>query len=158
MNAGSSGLMFLPLPVGGIIGITIYILYISPKYEADVDRFAPHPVPPEHRLPMAQWGGLFFAGAFFWFGWTSFPSINYWAPLSAGLFIGLGTNFIFLALFNYIMCVLLPRPSRINLTDRFFLVVMRTYSWPRARSRGARSSGVCSARASRCSRRRCLRP
>lgn len=113
MNAGSSGLMFLPIPLGGVVGITIYLLYYAPKYEAAVDRFAPHPVPPEFRLPMAQWGGLIFAGSFFWFAWTSYPSISYWAPLSAGLFIGLGTNMIFLALFNYIMCVPFHSPSRI---------------------------------------------
>lgn len=120
MNVGASGLMFLPLPLGGIMGITIYVFYYAPRYEADADRFAPHPVPPEYRLPMAQWGGLFFATSFFWFGWTSFPSISYWAPLMSGLFMGLGTNMIFLALFNYTMCAVSTVPRlHVLLTVRF---------------------------------------
>lgn len=105
MNAGASGLMFLPLPIGGAIGIAINLLHYAPKYSREVDRFAPHPVPPEYRLPMAQVGGVIFAIAFFWFGWTSYADISYWAPMMSGIFIGLGMNFIFLALINYTVFV-----------------------------------------------------
>ena len=43
----------------------------------------------------------FFAGAFFWFGWTSFRSISFWAPMLAGLPLGASIVFLFLGLFNY---------------------------------------------------------
>jgi hypothetical protein len=68
--------MFLPIPIGGIIGVIIYLNYYSPKYSRAVDYYAPHPVPPEERLPMATLGGICFTVSLFWFGWTSYPSIS----------------------------------------------------------------------------------
>ena len=50
-----------------------------------------------------MWAAHIFAGAFFWFGWTSYPSISFWAPLMAGLPLGFSIIWIFLALFNYII-------------------------------------------------------
>lgn len=44
-----------------------------------------------------------FALAFFWFGWTSYPSISLWAPLLSGLAMGFSVVWIFLGLFNYIV-------------------------------------------------------
>ena len=43
----------------------------------------------------------FFAGSFFWFGWTSYRSISFWAPMLAGLPMGTSIIFLFLGLFNY---------------------------------------------------------
>lgn len=66
-------------------------------------RYAPDPVPPEERLWLAVSGAPVFAIAFFWFGWTSFPTVSFWAPMMSGVFIGWGVVHIFLALFNYII-------------------------------------------------------
>ena len=44
-----------------------------------------------------------FALSFFWFGWTSYPSVSYWAPLMAGVPLGGSIVFIFLGLFNYMI-------------------------------------------------------
>ena len=44
-----------------------------------------------------------FALSFFWFGWTSYPSISYWAPLMAGVPLGISVIFLFLGLFNYVI-------------------------------------------------------
>jgi len=38
---------------------------------------------------------------FFWFGWTSYPSIPLWSPLMAGGLMGLSIFLIFLSLINY---------------------------------------------------------
>lgn len=103
MNTGSAGLMFLAIPVGGLIGIIVYIFYFNPKYEAEMARHAPHPVPPEYRLHVARWGGFFFALSYFWFGWTSYSSVSYWAPLTSGIPSALGVLWIFLPLFNYVV-------------------------------------------------------
>lgn len=85
--------------------------------------YAPNPVPPEFRLELAMYGAPIFSIAFFWFGWTSYPSISFWAPMMAGTLMGLAVVFIFvsgvvttlckiarlirvssqLALFNYII-------------------------------------------------------
>ena len=62
---------------------------------------APHPVPPEFRLEMAVLAAPIFTIAFFWFGWTSYSSISFWAPMLAGLPLGASIVFLFLGLFNY---------------------------------------------------------
>lgn len=101
MNPGSTGLTFLPIPFGGVIGIAFYIVYFHPRYVAEQARLAPAPVPPEHRLRPALWGGGFFALSFFWFGWTSYENVSYWAPIFSAIPSALGVLWIFLPLFNY---------------------------------------------------------
>ena len=87
-NAGISGLMFLPIFVGGCLGVASYLVWWNPKYVRLARDFAPSPVPPEYRLEQAMWAAPIFAGAFFWFGWTSYSSISYWSPLIAGGLLG----------------------------------------------------------------------
>lgn len=70
------------------------VVYYNPQYEKLIAECAPNPVPPEARLPMGAWGGPLCAIAFFWFGWTSFPQISYWAPMLAGAVFGLGFTFV----------------------------------------------------------------
>ena len=102
-NAGISGLMFLPLFVGGALAVLTYLIWWNPRYERLAKEFSPDPVPPEYRLEQAMWAAPLFAASFFWFGWTSYPSVNYWAPMTAGGGLGFATVWIFLALFNYII-------------------------------------------------------
>lgn len=93
----------MPLFVGGSLGVLGYLLIWNPKYERLARELAPEPVPPEVRLEQAMWAGPMFAIAFFWFGWTSYPSISFWSPLLAGGLLGFSVVWIFLALFNYII-------------------------------------------------------
>lgn len=71
------------------------------QYQQKVVQYAPNPVPPEARLIVTCWAAPMFAIAFFWFGWTTYPSVSYWAPLLAGIPIGCSTGWIFLSLINY---------------------------------------------------------
>lgn len=103
LNAGISGLMFLPLPLGGLIAVVIYLFYFNPRYERAIAKHAPNPVPPEFRLEIAIIAAPIFAVSFFWFAWTSYPTISFWAPMMSGLPLGLSICWIFLALFNYII-------------------------------------------------------
>ncbi|EJU01459.1 MFS general substrate transporter [Dacryopinax primogenitus] len=103
MDEGTSGLMFLPLFLGGCTGAASYLFLFNPRYEKHIERFAPKAVPPEYRLEMAFIGAPIFAIGFFWFGWTSFPSISFWSPMMATSLLGLGVVLIFLSLFNYII-------------------------------------------------------
>ncbi|PPQ98787.1 hypothetical protein CVT24_003345 [Panaeolus cyanescens] len=98
-----SGLTFLPQAIGGVIAVVIYVTVVNPRYEREVKKCAPKPVPPEFRLEMMIIAGPVFAVSFFWFGWTSFPSISLWVPLMSGLTIGYSICWIFLSLFNYII-------------------------------------------------------
>lgn len=100
-NAGISGLMFLPIFVGGVGGVIMYLIYFNPRYIAAVKQYAPAPVPPEFRLGVCIIAAPLYTISFFWFGWTSFPSISYWAPLLSGLPVGFSISLLFLGLFNY---------------------------------------------------------
>ncbi|TIA79135.1 hypothetical protein E3P98_03475 [Wallemia ichthyophaga] len=102
-NKGIQGLMFLPLFIGGFIACTINILYFNPQYTKALEKTAPKLPDPEMRLYPGALGGIVFAIAFFWFGWTSYPSISFWSPLIATSLIGIGILFVFLSLFNYII-------------------------------------------------------
>ncbi|KAF9462117.1 major facilitator superfamily domain-containing protein [Collybia nuda] len=102
-SPGTSGLMFLPIPIGGAVSVIVYILIYNPRYEREVVRCAPHPVPPEFRLEMTLIAGPLLVVSFFWFAWTSYPNISFWAPMSAGFLMGFSISWIFLSLFNYII-------------------------------------------------------
>ncbi|TFK80170.1 MFS general substrate transporter [Polyporus arcularius HHB13444] len=102
-NAGFTGLTFLSVFIGGCIGVLIYLTIYNPRYERLMKEFAPYPVPPEYRLEICMVAAPVFAISFFWFGWTSFPSVSYWAPLTAGIPLGASIVFIFLGLFNYMI-------------------------------------------------------
>lgn len=97
LNSGESGLMFLPLFLGGVTGCIIYVIYYNPLYEKQVKIYAPNMVPPEQRLLPAFVGGPLLMISFFWFGWTSFPNISLWAPLLSGYIMGISVIFIFVS-------------------------------------------------------------
>ncbi|KDQ13833.1 hypothetical protein BOTBODRAFT_188299 [Botryobasidium botryosum FD-172 SS1] len=103
LNAGASGLMFLPLFLGGVFGALVTLFYTNPGYQRLMEEYSPNPVPPERRLAMACVGGPMIVVAFFWFGWTSFPEISFWAPMMSASFLGCAIVFIFLPLMNYIV-------------------------------------------------------
>ncbi|KAG9024629.1 hypothetical protein FRB95_011265 [Tulasnella sp. JGI-2019a] len=103
LNSGESGLMFLPLFLGGVTGVFLYIFYFNPAYTKMIEEYAPNPVPPEARLIPAFYGGPLLLVSFLWFGWTSYPGLSLWAALPSGAPMGVGVILIFLALFNYII-------------------------------------------------------
>ncbi|KAI0320373.1 major facilitator superfamily domain-containing protein [Amylostereum chailletii] len=103
LNAGISGLMFLPISIGGACGGILYLVYYNPRYVKLMKVHAPAKVPPEARLEPCLLAAPLFAVAFFWFGWTSFPSISYWSPLLAGGLLGFAIFMIFFSLINYVV-------------------------------------------------------
>jgi len=96
-NAGVSGLMFLPIPAGGVIAVVLYLVYYNPRYEHAIKKHAPDPVPPEFRLEMGLVAAPMFAASFFWFAWTSYPSISFIAPMMAGVIMGWAICWIFVS-------------------------------------------------------------
>ncbi|OJT09245.1 hypothetical protein TRAPUB_14320 [Trametes pubescens] len=102
-NQGITGLTFLPIFIGAALGVAAYLVFFNRRYERAMAAFAPHPVPPEYRLELCLWASPMFALSFFWFGWTSYPSVSYWAPLLAGVPLGMSIIFLFLGLFNYVI-------------------------------------------------------
>lgn len=107
MNAGITGLMFLPILAGVFSGVAVvrvqsvvysrmlrlcfieqYLFVFKPRYDRAILEYAPNRVPPEKRLEVALIAGPSLTIAFFWQAWTSSPSISYWAPMMSGLFLG----------------------------------------------------------------------
>lgn len=103
-NAGISGLMFLAFFLGGVVAVIIFMTVFNPRYARLVDQQPKgQRVPPEERLLPVMVAAPSFAIAFFWFAWTSYPSISYWAPMMAGSVMGLSLLFIFVGLFNFLV-------------------------------------------------------
>ncbi|KAL6299148.1 MFS general substrate transporter [Sparassis latifolia] len=101
MSEGITGLMYLPILIGGCLGVLLYLLIFNPRYEREMARYAPHPAPPEARLEICKYAAPIFALSFFWFAWTSYPTVSYWATLFAGLPLTCATVWVFLGLNNY---------------------------------------------------------
>ena len=62
-----------------------------------MEKHKPNRVPPEQRLELAIYAAPLFAIAFFWFGWTSYPSISFWAPAMSGVLMGCSVVWIFVS-------------------------------------------------------------
>ncbi|EST07941.1 Major facilitator superfamily [Kalmanozyma brasiliensis GHG001] len=113
-NSGISGLMFVPFFLGGCAAVALYVAYFNPKYVKEADRLKAEGVdrvPPEERLYVIMLAAPCLVVAFFWFGWTSYPSISYWSPMMAGSLIGFGVLFCFLGVFNYLIDVYLANAA-----------------------------------------------
>lgn len=103
-NAGIGGLMFVPFFLGGCVAVVIFVAIFNPRYVRLVDQLPKGGrVPPEERLLPVMVAAPAFVVAFFWFAWTSYPSISYWAPMLSGSLIGASLLLIFVGLFNYIV-------------------------------------------------------
>ena len=79
-----------------------YLVFYNPRYERYVEEYAPAQVPPEARLEVTLLAAPLFAISFFWFGWTSYPSIPLWSPLFAGGLMGLSIFLIFVSTLSYL--------------------------------------------------------
>ncbi|TKY87411.1 hypothetical protein EX895_004089 [Sporisorium graminicola] len=113
-NAGISGLMFVAFFLGGCAAVLLYVFYFNPKYAKEADELKAqgiNRVPPEERLYPIMLAGPCLTIAFFWFGWTSYPSISFWSPMMAGALIGFGVLFCFLGVFNYLIDVYLANAA-----------------------------------------------
>ena len=95
--------MFIPIPLGGIFACLLYIFYFDPIYQQVVKEHSPTLPPPEFRLHSTLYGAILIPISFFWFSWTSYRSISYWAPMMAGFPLGAGSVLVYLGLFSYIV-------------------------------------------------------
>ncbi|GAA6036911.1 hypothetical protein NBRC10512_001275 [Rhodotorula toruloides] len=104
LNGGESGLVFLALLTGGVIGVCGYIFYFNPQYMKKHRALRPKMVPPEERLKPMVIASPLFAVAFFWFGWTgAYPHISIWSPILAIVMLGTTILYVFLTGFNYLI-------------------------------------------------------
>ena len=102
MNAGVSGLAFLPIMVGLMFALGIFLYYDSILQKA---RRANKPwasIEEYRRLPLACLGGPLYVISLFWLGWSARASVHWIVPMLAGVPFGAGFMLIFMALLNYI--------------------------------------------------------
>lgn len=113
-NALIGGVMFVPLFLGGVVGVIFYVAFINPPYARKVEQYAREGkgrVPPEERLIVVCIAAPCLVVSFFWMGWTSFASISFWSPMLAGSLLGFSILNIFVGLFNYIVDAYLAKAA-----------------------------------------------
>ncbi|KAH8926894.1 MFS general substrate transporter, partial [Atractiella rhizophila] len=91
--------------VGIGLGIAIGSLSDPPfrrEYERTMERLGRKPGPEEH-LKKAMVGGVIFAGALFWFAFTTYPSVHWIVPILSEIPLGIGMTLIYQAVFTFLV-------------------------------------------------------
>jgi hypothetical protein len=108
LNPGEGGLAFVAVAIGSLMGCfaSQYWDYRRQRprkkslEEGGVER--PPPTSEQLRLPITMIAGPFFIIAYFWLGWTSYPSIPVIVPMLSGLWFGAASLLLFAGFFNYL--------------------------------------------------------
>lgn len=96
MNAGVSGLAFLPVIVGALVALVIFLYYDGILQRAKRDHKPWADVEENRRLPLALLGGPCYVISLFWLGWTSREDVHWIVPMLAGIPFGMGYMLIFM--------------------------------------------------------------
>lgn len=116
LNPLQSGLVFLALLTGGVLGVVGYVGFFNRQYMKIHRAIKPRMVPPEERLKPLLYAAPLFAVSFFWFGWTgAYRSISIWSPILSIVLLGACVLYVFLTGFNYLVSLaLLSRGPRVT--------------------------------------------
>ena len=96
MNAGVSGLAFLPVLIGAIISLVMFVYYDIYLQRAKKEHKRWTEIEEYRRLPLACCGGPLYVISLFWLGWTAREDIHWIVPMLAGVPFGLGFMLIFM--------------------------------------------------------------
>ena len=102
MNTGVAGLAFLPILIGAVIALGIFIWYDTVLQRAKKANAHWASIEEYRRLPLACLGGPLYVISLFWLGWSASPHVHWIVPMLAGVPFGMGFVLIFMALLNYI--------------------------------------------------------
>lgn len=102
MNTGVAGLAFLPILVGAVIALGIFIYCDGVLQRAKKANTHWASIEEYRRLPLACLGGPLYVISLLWLGWTAKPGIHWMVPMLAGVPFGIGFMLIFMALLNYV--------------------------------------------------------
>ncbi|TID29783.1 hypothetical protein CANINC_001635 [Pichia inconspicua] len=110
MQLGVSGLPFLSVGIGLLLGASLYLCmdkfifwkkwddgYYGMK-DKQGNKIAPTP---ESRLLPCMVGSITFGPSLFWLGWTSRESVHWMAPTAAGVLFGFSLVLIFFSILTY---------------------------------------------------------
>ncbi|KAK1676631.1 major facilitator superfamily domain-containing protein [Colletotrichum godetiae] len=111
-SAGTSGLAFMGLGVGSMIGVVFFSLssdkYVKRK-AAEADAAADEAgtvregMKPEYRLVALPAGAVFLPAGLFIYGWTAEYHIHWFVPILGTAIVGIGNLIIFMALQMYLV-------------------------------------------------------
>ncbi|OJD32188.1 mfs multidrug transporter [Diplodia corticola] len=99
---GVSGLAYLGMSVGVLIGAAVVVTYTRTVFFRQVQR-AHGVVVPENRLPIMFAGGCLLPVGLFIFAWTSDPSIHWAGQVVGSAPLAMGMYMVFVQCFNYIL-------------------------------------------------------
>ena len=102
MNTGVAGLAFLPITIGAVIALGVFMWYDGVLQRAKTANAHWASIEEYRRLPLACLGGPLYVISLFWLGWTASPHVHWIVPMLAGVPFGMGFLLIFMALLNYI--------------------------------------------------------
>ena len=102
MNTGVAGLAFLPILIGAVFALGIFIWYDTVLQRAKQARAQWASIEEYRRLPLACLGGPLYVLSLFWLGWSASPHVHWIVPMLAGVPFGMGFMLIFMALLNYV--------------------------------------------------------
>lgn len=106
-NTGESGLVFIAIAVGNVIGYGIFVLVDRLAYRplllAAKARGDAGPISPETRLYSALIGAILLPISLFWFAWTARPSIHWICPVIASVPFAIGNALVFYSAMLYMI-------------------------------------------------------
>jgi len=107
MSPGVCGLTYLVIGAGAFLSLPVFYWYdgyLHRKQQRQQPNSAASWAHQEEyrRLPLACLGGPLYAISLFWLGWSAREEVHWAAPVTAGLFFGMGWMLIFIALLNYL--------------------------------------------------------
>ncbi|KAI8654823.1 MFS domain-containing protein [Fusarium keratoplasticum] len=96
-----SGLVFLSIVIGCILGLITVILCDVFLYRTKAHKYPPHQIPPEHRLYPAMIGSIGLPIGLFWFAWTARPGVSWASPAAAMIVFAWGNLCVFVSTIQY---------------------------------------------------------
>lgn len=96
-----SGLVFLAIALGCVLGVVVVGLCNGLYYERVSHRFPPHMTPPEYRLLPAIIGSLLLPSSLIWFAMTAKETIHPGWPITAIVVFGAGNICLFIGVLQY---------------------------------------------------------
>lgn len=102
-NIESSGLVFLAIVVGCLLGTVTVILCNAFLYLTKVAKYPDGQIPPEYRLYPALIGSVGLPIGLFWFAWTASADISWASPVVAIVVFAWGNLCVFVSTTQYLV-------------------------------------------------------
>ncbi|KAK0651008.1 major facilitator superfamily domain-containing protein, partial [Cercophora newfieldiana] len=96
-----SGLVFLSVVVGCVLGTLTIVLCDIFLYRKEIPRHPPHMVPPEYRLYPAMIGSVGLPIGLFWLAWTARADVHWAAPVVAMVPFAWGNLCVFISTLQF---------------------------------------------------------